>query len=322
MLYGVIVGCGAMGNCHAHAYKTIPGVSIAAVVDTDRIKGEALAAKLGCRWLSTLTELNQIKIDFIDICLPTHLHLPMIRQAIPFTRNIICEKPLAVSPGEVVEIQKLVDTNSLNLMVAHVLRFWDTYTSIAHSIVEKELGSIHSISCERRQKRPSWSSNNWLMNVSMSGGLIFDLMIHDLDYVVSLMGKPLAVMGNIVYAEDGCPAHAKAHLYYGNCTVDLFASWGMPDSFPGASSMEIIGSRGMVRCDHSGRVTRTDKDGTREIPVPHWDPYKEELTYFVRCCEAGISPSRCDILQVMPSLEVARAIDESARGNRLIRLTA
>ena len=321
MQYGVIVGCGAMGNCHGHAYKSIPGVSIIAVVDMDRTKGEALAAKLECRWISTLSELEQPKIDFIDICLPTHLHLPMILQAIPFTRNIICEKPLAVSEGEVIEIQKMVEENGLHLMVAQVLRFWDTYTVVAQSISEKGLGTIHSISCERRQKRPSWSSNNWLMNISQSGGLVFDLMIHDIDYVVWKMGKPLSVMGNIVYAEDGCPAHAKAQLYYVDCTVDIFASWGMPGSFPGASSIEVIGSHEMICCDHDGRITRVDNDGTREIPASYWDPYKEELKYFIHCCEEGISPSRCDIAQVIPSLEVARAIDESARINRLIRLT-
>ncbi len=135
------------------------------------------------------------------------------------------------------------------------------------------------------------------------------------------MGKPLSVMGNIVYAEDGCPAHAKAQLYYVDCTVDIFASWGMPGSFPGASSIEVIGSHEMICCDHDGRITRVDNDGTREIPVSYWDPYKEELKYFIHCCEEGISPSRCDIVQVIPSLEVARAIDESARTNRLIRLT-
>ena len=283
MQCGVIVGCGAMGKCHGEVYETMTNVTIAAVVDMDPVKGEALAKRLGCRLVKSLDELGTSQIDFVDICLPTHLHMPMIRQAAAFTKKIICEKPLAVKEEEVKEIEDLVKEKGIHLMVAHVLRFWDTYVLANEKIQENVLGKVNSISCTRRQKRPGWASNNWLSNVSLSGGLIFDLMIHDIDWIVWHMGKPCAVMGNIVSAPDGTPAHAKAQLQYENCTVDLFASWGMPKAFAGGSTLEVIGTEGMLACNLDGQVTITDATGTRAVSVERRDAYREELVYLVDC---------------------------------------
>ena len=107
MQRGVIIGCGAMGKCHGEAYKSVDHATIIAVVDMNQEKGESLAAQLNCTWVRQIEEIESEQIDFVDICLPTHLHLPMIRKASEFTHNIICEKPLAVREEEVKEIPSI-----------------------------------------------------------------------------------------------------------------------------------------------------------------------------------------------------------------------
>lgn len=320
MQHGVIVGCGFMGKCHGEAYRTMENVRIIAVIDMDQERGEALARRMDCSWFPSLDALQQKKVDFVDICLPTHLHLAAIRQASNITRNIICEKPLAVSEDEVKEINRLVSEKGLHLMVAHVLRFWESYVKTAEMVQHQILGQITSVSCSRRQKRPNWSGKNWLSNVSLSGGLIFDLMIHDIDYVVWLFGKPQAVLGQIVYGEDNAPLHAKAQLQYNHFTADLFASWGMPASFQLVSRLEVIGDRGMTAWDSGTVFTWRDHEKVQEMSLANRNPYEEELAYFVSCCEQNICPSRSDVKSVLDSLEVARAIDRSAHMRSLLWL--
>jgi len=274
-------------------------------------------------YLCSMENLGREQIDFVDICLPTHLYLPMIRQVSDFVKNIICEKPLAVHETEVREIRRIAKEKGLHIMVAHVVRFWDQYVKTYEMVQKGILREINSVRCTRRQKCPAWSSDNWLKNVSLSGGLVFDLMIHDIDYVVWLLGKPDTVAGEIVSDKDGLPIHAKARLFYENRTVDMFASWGMPAGFADgnvAYSLEIIGENQMIYFDEQGQYVWTDDSGRQEFIVDMEDPYKAELQYFAECCEKKMEPARCEISSVLESMEVARAIERSAQEQRKITM--
>lgn len=324
MQNGVIVGCGAMGKRHAGAYANMKNVKIIAVVDTNQEKGENLAGQLNCKWVCSLQDLKQEQVDFVDICLPTFLHLPAIREAAELTDKIICEKPLAVKKEEIEEVFSLVQEKNLHLMVAQVVRFFSDYEKACELVQEGALGKVNSISCTRRQKKPAWTTDNWFFNEKLSGGLVFDLMIHDLDYVVWVMGKPKAVMGNLTYAKDQSPAHAKVQLCYENCTVDMVASWGMPGGFAEGgmrSSLEIVGEEGMVYRDNTGRFVFTDHEKNQELSLEQSDPYEAELRYFVDCCEQGVMPKKSSVDTVWDSLEVAHAVKQAIEENRIILLS-
>lgn len=323
MQRGVIVGCGAMGKCHGEAYKNIENVKIIAVVDNNREKGEALAKALDCRWAESLGKLTPGEVDFVDICLPTFLHLPAIREAALLTDRIICEKPLAVKKEEIEEVFALIREKDLKLMVAHVVRFFETHVKAGEMVESGELGEINSITCTRRQKMPAWSGNNWFANTALSGGLVYDLLIHDLDYVVSLLGRPKAVTGSLTYSKDRSPAHAKVALRYENCTADLTASWGMPERFAEGglhSDLEIIGTDGMVYADNAGRFTYTGHTDRAELALEGYDPYEAELRYFVECAEQGIVPKKVSVDSVKLTLEVAHAVSEAIDAQQVIRL--
>ena len=323
MQQGVIVGCGAMGKCHGEAYKNIENAKIIAVVDNNWEKGEALAACLGCRWVESLGELTPEEVDFVDICLPTFLHLPAIREAALLTDRIICEKPLAVKKEEIEEVFTLIREKNLKLMVAHVVRFFETHVKARKMMENGMLGEVNSITCTRRQKMPAWSGNNWFANTALSGGLVYDLLIHDLDYIISLLGRPKAVTGSLTYSKDQSPAHVKVFLQYENCVADLTASWGMPEMFAEGglhSSLEMIGTNGMVYADNAGKCTYTGHTDTTELTQEGYDPYEAELRYFVECTEQGIVPEKVSVDSVKMTLEVAHAVSMAIEEQRVIRL--
>ena len=323
MQQGVIVGCGSMGKRHAGIYSKIENVKIIAVVDTNKEKGEEIAELLNCKWVQNLNDLEKGQMDFVDICLPTFLHVSAIRQAAELTNNIVCEKPLAVKKEEIEEVYSLVQEKKLNLMVAHVLRFFNQYEKSYGLVKNGTLGNVNSTTCTRRQKKPAWAADNWCFNEELSGGIVFDLMIHDLDYVVWMMGKPNAVQGSMTFAKDGAAAHAKVQLCYDNCTADLVASWGMPRAFAEGdlrSSLEIVGEEGMVYSDNTGRYVLTDHETEQEILLEESDPYEEELRYFVDCCEKGVAPTKSSVDTVWDTLEVAHAVRQALKEQRIILL--
>ena len=325
MMQIALIGSGMMGRVHADAYGTLEGMKVAYVVDKNREAGEALARTWNCEYLDDVARLEGRRFDIADICLPTHLHVPTIEKVSGFCPNIVCEKPLALSADEVAQVQHLVERRGLKLMVAHVLRFWPAYERAKEYVDSGRLGKLDSVLCTRRQKAPGWSSDDWLFNEGKSGGVVFDLIAHDVDYITWLLGAPERVMGKVSRNPAGRQTHAKAELVYDGFMATVFGSWGMPSNFAGGNlswTLEIIGSEGMVYADNRENCLVVDLEGQPEYreELPVHDTYAEELRYFVECVRQGRTPSRTDAYSVEQPLRVLRAIARASEENRLISM--
>lgn len=316
-----IMGAGNMGKKHAGCYGSIPGARVVCVVDPNEGLGRALAEKLGCAYAPDVNDVEKGSVDMIDICLPTFLHVSAIEQAAQVCGNIVCEKPLALDPAEIAKVEALVEEKSLRLMIAHVLRFTDKYAAAKRLVDENAVGKINAITCLRRQKKPNWIVGGWLTNFRLSGGLAYDLAIHDLDYIAWLMGRPRKIFATAVDAADGSVAHLRAQLVYDGCVAAVFSSWGMPAGYNGGeleSSFEIIGEAGRVYGDGNGAFTLSDGETTRDIPYEPNDGYREELAYFIDCLEKGEEPVRANVAAVRNALDMARAINRSIELGRAV----
>lgn len=316
-----IMGAGNMGKKHADSYGSIPGAQVVCIVDPNEGPGRALAEKLGCAYASSVSQVRSGDVDLIDICLPTFLHVSAIVEAAEVCRNIICEKPLALDPAEIAKVEALVKEKGLRLMIAHVLRFMDKYAAAKQLMDENAVGRINAITCWRRQKKPNWIIGGWLTNFKLSGGLAYDLAIHDLDYIAWLLGRPKKLFAATVDAADGSVAHLQAQIVYEGCIANVFSSWGMPAGYNGGeleSMFEIIGEKGRVYGDGNGAFTLSDSETTRDIPYEPNDGYREELAYFVNCVKNGEEPVKANVAAVRTALDMARAINRSIELGRAV----
>lgn len=208
-----VVGVGALGQHHARILSGIHDVELVAVADNQSERGQMIAARHNCQWVEDYRELldNQI-IDAVSIVVPTLAHRTVagafLEQGIP----VLVEKPLAANLTQARELVDLASRNNTLLQVGHIERFNPAFQAAQHQIVAPKY-----LRCER-------TSTYTFRSIDI--GVVLDLMIHDIDLVLSLVKSPLrdceafgiGVMG-------GNEDTAQARLYFENgCVADITAS--------------------------------------------------------------------------------------------------
>jgi len=131
-LKGVMVGAGYFSQFHAAAWERIDQVTITAICDRDESKATDLAKKYGIKRVYQDAEemFAAERPDFVDIVTPPASHLPLIRSAAEAKIHVICQKPLADSFKEVMDIEEVVKNSPVSFMVHENWRFQPWYREI------------------------------------------------------------------------------------------------------------------------------------------------------------------------------------------------
>src|SRR5262245_41147775 len=127
-----IVGAGFMGTTHAAGWVETPVEIVGFTAETTQ-ESVTLAARYNAKVYPGLDALLA-DVDVIDICSPTHLHHAMVLKAAKAGKHIVCEKPLARTTAQAQEMVHVCEQAGVQLLVAHVVRFFPEYT-LAHSAV-------------------------------------------------------------------------------------------------------------------------------------------------------------------------------------------
>ncbi len=168
-----VVGVGHLGRFHARIYSEDPGAELVCVVDADGERAAAVAAELGTRALSDPAELPA-DLDAVSVAVPTVHHAAV---AIPLLeRGLAClvEKPLAPDVAEADRILEAARRGGATLAVGHVERFQPGLRKLRGLDLHPRFIEVHRLA--------PFSFR------STDVGVVHDLMIHDLDLVMDLLG--------------------------------------------------------------------------------------------------------------------------------------
>ncbi len=206
-----VIGAGHLGKIHTRLLKTIPSFELIAVVDSDPKAREAIVAEFQVRAIADFKSLEG-KIDAAVIATPTSVHLETALWCLEHGIHCFVEKPLTRSARHADILVQVARNRGLTLQVGHVERFNPAWQAI------KPLAA--HISYISAQRTSSYSGR------STDIGVVFDLMIHDLDLVLDCIDSPLTSVSASGQAILG--AHedwAEARLQFENGSVaNLFAS--------------------------------------------------------------------------------------------------
>jgi UDP-N-acetylglucosamine 3-dehydrogenase len=320
-----IWGAGKMGQVHGQAYKGMgKDVEIAYIVERDAGKAAEFSGRFQCRAIDDVSGLEGKHIDMIDICLPTYLHREAIERALDLCDYIFCEKPVCLTRDDYYGLCRIADTKTCHLMVGQVLRFWNGYVRAREMVLNGEIGRPRLITCFRRQKMPSWSKGNWLMDNRQSGGLLMDLCIHDIDYLYWLLGTPEQVSCKIVEREE-TTLHGILNIVYSDCCANVVGSWGMPEGFHDGgleSMLEIVGDIGMITYSGGDCLELIRGNEKQCISLEHEDGYEEELKYFVECVKCQKEPEQSNLFSVEGTMKILWAAKEAADSRQFISIDA
>lgn len=321
-----IVGYGVMGKTHTGVVKRIPEAEIACIVDVDPAKREKAAEEVGVKTYASLGEaLSAESLDMVNVTLPTFLHADAAVQALEAGVNVLCEKPMAMTPEECGRMVKAWKASGKNLMIAHVLRFWPEYVALKRIIDSGEHGKPLAMHCTRLSGPPLWSWTNWLMDEARSGGALIDLHVHDIDWVTCLFGRPKAVYANGVRRADrGGVCQVLAAYEYDGVSATAEGSWALPTSFGFQMGFRVLFENAAVVYSSAQSPTMTIAIEGEKEPKPvelgekmeeadsggnisSTDGYFNECRYFVDCLLKGETPSVVTPEQAALNIEVARA---------------
>ena len=327
-----VLGLGFMGSTHLKAWRNVPGAQVRAVYSNDErqltgdlshiegnlgFKGEAFDFSAVSKYLDTAELLNDPEIDAVDICLPTHLHYATALAALRAGKHVLVEKPLSLD-GDLADAL-VGESHSVGkvLMVAHVLRFLPAYRGLAEAMSSGKYGVMRSALFRRRCAAPAWSK--WLGDAEKSGGGVFDLLIHDVDFALMVFGMPESVSAtgyeDLALGMDVI----NATLHYRdafNCVIT--GGWHHKKAYP--FSMEYTVSMDGGTFEHSsGRGDGVDVyecGGEKSsLELRSGDAFEAELQYFHSCCVDGTRPKYCPPEESAAAVKLARLLLEARKNN-------
>lgn len=193
-----IVGAGSMGQAHAAGWSEA-GADIVGIVSSNRDSSEALAKEHDSRAFSSYADLLA-QVDVVGLCVPTDLHRDMTIEAAEAGTHVVCEKPMALSVEDCRSMIDACERSGVRLFVAHVLRFFPQYRAAADAVMSGRIGDLGVMRLKRVSYPPRGKDRSWFADEARSGGMVFDLMIHDFDYARWLGGKVGRVFAKSVRA--------------------------------------------------------------------------------------------------------------------------
>ncbi len=194
----VVVGTGGIAKAHMKGWSKIAGAQIVGACDLQAERAEAFAKECGATEVFTQYEKAvKAKADVIDICTPNKYHTPVVLAALAAGKNVLCEKPLAITPKEIEKIIAARDKAKKMVMTAQHMRFDGKSQALKKYIANGCLGEVYygRSWLLRRRMTPTWGV--FASKDLSGGGPGIDVGVHCLDLAMYLMNnfQPVSVTG-------------------------------------------------------------------------------------------------------------------------------
>lgn len=306
-----VIGVGRMGLEHAMNIRSrVPGAELVAVCSQHEENARAAAEQLGCRCYADVDAMCAADdIDAIAIVSSTGCHAAHIKAALEAGKHVFCEKPLAGSVEECLEVERIIAEHpAQTFMLGFMRRFDRSYVLAKEKIERGDIGKIIMVRCNSQD--PVAVIDGAIAYASHSAGIFMDLAVHDMDLIRWFTGsEPRRLM-----AAGGCYAYEEFGKYGDadnvSCLIEN-ADGTMASIFAGrnaahgtAVETEIIGTKGSLRIGAvptDSYMEVLDANGVRrecwQDFLTRWhDAYIAELEYFVDCVRTGkpASPTAAD----------------------------
>lgn len=236
-----VIGTGHLGRIHARLAAEAPHIELVAIVDVSPEARERVAQETGCRAVADYRELIG-QIEAAIVATPTIYHHAVVKDLLEAGVHVLVEKPITTTVEEADELVSLAKAKGLRLQVGHVERF-----NPALRCVADQLADIRYVQATRASGFTFRSTDI---------GVVMDLMIHDIDVVLSLVGSrvvDVSAMGVAVMGEH--EDIAQTQLRFANGAVAQLTASRV--NYQPARSMQVFTSSGFANIDFATRRATT-----------------------------------------------------------------
>ena len=206
-----VIGTGYLGKFHLDNWQQVEGVQLVGFSDTDDENAKAVSEKYNLPRFEEVEKLMDA-CDALDIVAPTTFHFELCEKAIKKGKHVFVEKPLANTMDEARQLVKLAKEANIKFQVGHVERFNPAFLALKDQLLEPLFIEVHRLA----QFNPRGT------DVSV----ILDLMIHDIDIILSLVKSNVNyISANGVAVMSDTPDIANVRIEFDNgCVANLTSS--------------------------------------------------------------------------------------------------
>ena len=315
-----IVGCGRIAEAHLNALSALQDkFKVVAIFDVDKNRAKHLSDKFSVNVERNLENLlNDTEINLISVTVPDGFHYEVVKKAIQSSKNVLVEKPIALSLEQAEELIHLANNNKIFFGVVLQKRLFNIFRKVKEVVKSGEIGEVFLVLFQQIWYRDdNYFLSSWHGKKTMDGGLILNQSIHNidlLDWIVGPIEKVTAYGGKVakkkIETEDTVTSLLKIPHGVGNIALTISA-------YPGnyGDLFEIFGSKGKIVIGTGSFENLTSdelKNYTMELKNSTLSGYGHRLAYesvydkIVNKKEGVI-----DVNNVFHSFKVAFSVRES-----------
>ena len=334
-----VVGLGFMGVTHLRAYQQVESARVIAVCDAVRLpvngvlqgvagnikKSDDIDLGKNVKVFQKLEDvLAEPEVALIDLCTPTPLHPEQALAALKSGKYVFCEKPLARTSAAARQLVQAEASARGFLMPAMCMRFWPGWSWLKEVVQDSRFGKVLAAQFRRISEMPRWSKQGTYSAAGADlGGALFDLHIHDTDFVHFLFGRPSAVFSTGVTDSGGSINHVVTqYLYPGGPAVCAEGSWLLTKGFNMSYTLHCEHATldfDLARGADAMKVIEEGKE-PRFVRYDGPDGYGGEVRYVVDCARLGKRPSIVTAQDGFIALEICEAEEKSLKTGQVIDL--
>jgi predicted dehydrogenase len=206
-----VIGVGYLGRFHAEKYAALPQVELVGVADVNLEQARKVAGALNTRAFSDYRQLLPL-VEVVSIAVPSLGHFQLVRDCLTRGCQVLVEKPLAATVAEADELVRLAREKRRLLMVGHLERFNTAMEELKKRVTSPRFIESHRLAFFKER--------------GIDVDVVLDLMIHDLDHILSLTKAPvqeIRAAGISVLTDSIDLANARLEFADG-CIANLTAS--------------------------------------------------------------------------------------------------
>jgi myo-inositol 2-dehydrogenase/D-chiro-inositol 1-dehydrogenase len=324
-----VAGAGRIGAFHAATLASLDGVTEVVVADASPELAQRVAGSTAGGRAVPVEALVTSGIDALVIATSTPGHAGLVREGVAAGLPTFCEKPVAGSLDETLEVVRVVEEADVAVHVGFQRRFDTGYRRARDAVRSGELGFVHTLRAATNDRRPPEPGY-----IPTSGGIFRDCSIHDCDVVRFVTGREVVrvyatggTKGAGFFAEAGDVDSGAALLTLDDGTLALLST----TRYHGQGHdvrLEVHGSQGSVAVGlDESLALRSLEDGVafprgpvHDSFMDRFEPaYRAELTHFLAVAR-GEEPSPCTVRDALEAFRVAEACTVSLHEGRPVDL--
>lgn len=296
-----IIGAGYMARKHLRAYKKMREVEVVGVVGKTERNRDYFIKECNVRnfYKNHLDLLSEGSVDAVSVVTPTFTHSKIVIDCFRAGCHVLCEKPISVNLTDAYEMIMAGEKAKKLFMMGFTMRFYKEFQRMKRLIDDGEIGDVRNAWFRKSSRLPK---GEWYLDPEKSGGVIFEMGIHLIDWIRWIVGSRIEIVSAVM--QDNVYNLGKEDNFWVLMEFENNAIGAVGSSYSYSINPVDIGVIGTTKSVsvEGGRIIQEDYRDSKPwlfnfykkilpfLPIAD-NPFDKEISHFIDCIRDNTTPS-------------------------------